>query len=103
MCVGSYASREDNDVEAIVEEFAQKVNFVHLRNVQKSNESFIESHHLEGNVNMYKVISALLCEQQRRHKIGVKDEGKSFYIKVDHILIFRVTLICTVRGKIFQL
>ena len=75
MCVGSYASREDNDVEAIVEEFAQKVNFVHLRNVQKSNESFIESHHLEGDVNMYKVISVLLSEQQRRHKIGVKDEG----------------------------
>ena len=79
MCVGSYASREDNDVEAIVEEFAQKVNFVHLRNVQKSNESFIESHHLEGDVNMYKVISVLLSEQQRRQKIGVKDEGKSFY------------------------
>ena len=55
------------------------MNFVHLRNVQKSqHESFAESHHLEGDIDMYKVISMLLTEQERRTKIGVKDKGDFF-------------------------
>ena len=53
------------------------MNFVHLRNVQKSeHESFAESHHLEGDIDMFKVISMLLTEQERRNKIGVKDKGE---------------------------
>ena len=70
MCVGSYASRADNDVEAIVEEFVEQINFVHLRNVKKVEDSFVESHHLEGDVDMFKVISTLLDEQERRVKAG---------------------------------
>ena len=55
------------------------MNFVHLRNVQKSeHESFAESHHLEGDIDMFKVISMLLIEQERRNKIGVKDKGDFF-------------------------
>ncbi len=70
MCVGSYASREDNDVEAIVDEFADRVNFVHLRNVRKTEKSFVESDHLDGDVDMFEVISRLLKEQDRRRKMG---------------------------------
>ena len=57
MCVGSYASIEENDVIAMVDEFASKINFVHLRNVEKQaeNRSFVESDHLGGDVDMYKV------------------------------------------------
>ena len=56
------------------------MNFVHLRNVQKSlHESFAESHHLEGDIDMYTVISMLLTEQERRSKIGVKDKGEFFF------------------------
>ena len=52
-----------------------------MRNVQKSqHESFAESHHLEGDIDMYKVISMLLTEQERRTKIGVKDKGDFFSI-----------------------
>ena len=48
-----------------------------MRNVQKSeHESFAESHHLEGDIDMFKVISMLLTEQERRSKIGVKDKGE---------------------------
>ena len=50
-----------------------------MRNVQKfQHESFAESHHLEGDIDMYKVISMLLTEQERRTKIGVKDKGDFF-------------------------
>ena len=57
MCVGSYASRQENDVIAMVDEFSSKINFVHLRNVEKQAEegSFVESDHLGGDVDMYKV------------------------------------------------
>lgn len=75
MCVGSYASRSDNNVEEIVKEFAQAINFVHLRNVQKEGDGFVESEHLGGDVDMFDVITSLLLEQKRRKKIGVKHEG----------------------------
>ena len=57
MCVGSYASREENDVPAMVDEFSHKINFVHLRNVEKMTENggFVESDHLGGDVDMYRV------------------------------------------------
>ena len=34
MCVGSFASRPDNDITDMVSKFADKINFVHLRNVK---------------------------------------------------------------------
>ena len=57
MCVGSYASSRENDVISMVDEFASKINFVHLRNVEKEEErgSFVESDHLGGDVDMYEV------------------------------------------------
>eukprot|EP00448_Togula_jolla_P021595 CAMPEP_0170588488 /NCGR_PEP_ID=MMETSP0224-20130122/10856_1 /TAXON_ID=285029 /ORGANISM="Togula jolla, Strain CCCM 725" /LENGTH=380 /DNA_ID=CAMNT_0010912207 /DNA_START=104 /DNA_END=1242 /DNA_ORIENTATION=+ len=78
LCVGSYASRPDNDIPAMVEEFADKVSFVHLRNVQKDKAelfpgSFTESDHLTGDVDMFHVMRTLLEEQQRRRKEGRGD------------------------------
>ena len=73
------------------------MNFVHLRNVQKSqHESFAESHHLEGDIDMYTVISMLLTEQERRSKIGVKDKGDFFFI------LFTLHCDMTYLGKMFQ-
>ena len=82
MCVGSYASRSDNEVEKLVQEFATKINFVHLRNVRKiGDDSFVESDHIDGDVDMFSVLSTLLHEQDRRKKIGVRHQGK----KENHI------------------
>ena len=54
MCVGTFSSREDNDVEGMVERLADKIHFVHLRNVSKQpgSKTFVESNHLEGDVDM---------------------------------------------------
>jgi len=74
MCVGSYGSRLDNDIPAMVEEFAPNVNFIHLRNVEKDAEgSFTESDHLTGDIDMYQVMYTMLSEQRRRREAGRKD------------------------------
>jgi mannonate dehydratase len=70
-CAGSYGSRPDNDVPAMAERFAARINFVHLRNVAKDADgSFTESDHLGGDVDMVKLIGILLREQRRRAAAG---------------------------------
>ena len=67
LCVGSYGSRDDNDVNDIAQSFADRVQFIHLRNVKKIGKyTFIESNHLDGNINMYEIIKIMLKEQHRR-------------------------------------
>lgn len=76
LCVGSYASRADNDIPAMAREFAGNVSFIHLRNVEKdkgpdaAQGSFTESDHLTGDVDMYDVLVSMLREQQRRQEAG---------------------------------
>jgi mannonate dehydratase len=67
LCTGSFGASRENDVVAMAERFANRINFVHLRNVAATgNGDFMESDHLEGEVDMYGVMRALLLEQQRR-------------------------------------
>ncbi|TIN50916.1 MAG: mannonate dehydratase, partial [Mesorhizobium sp.] len=48
-CTGSYGTRADNDIVAMVKEFAGRIHFVHLRNVTIEDDgSFYEAEHLEG-------------------------------------------------------
>lgn len=71
LCAGSYGSRPDNDVPAIAERFADRVSFVHLRNVTRDGDgSFTESDHLAGDVDMVKLIGVLLAEERRRAAAG---------------------------------
>lgn len=74
LCTGSLGSRADNDLPAMVKQFGERIHFVHLRNVaRESDGSFIESHHLGGDVDMVAVIAALLDEQAARRKAGRAD------------------------------
>ena len=71
LCAGSYGSRPDNDVPAMAERFAARINFVHLRNVAKEPDgSFNESDHLAGDVDMVKLIGVLQREEKRRAATG---------------------------------
>ncbi|MCB8879495.1 mannonate dehydratase [Acidisoma cellulosilytica] len=73
LCAGSYGSRPDNDVPAMAERFAARINFVHLRNVAKEPDgSFVESDHLDGDVDMVQLICVLLREERRRAAQGDK-------------------------------
>ncbi len=68
-CVGSYGSRADNDLLAMVNEFAPRIHFVHLRQVMREGDgSFYEAEHLRGSSDMVGIISAVLKEEARRRK-----------------------------------
>jgi len=85
LCTGSYGSRADNDVPQMASRFADRIHFVHLRNVIRSpNGSFVESNHLEGDVDMYSVMLHLLKEQKRRRDAGVPELECRLPMRPDH-------------------
>ncbi|MEO0731433.1 MAG: mannonate dehydratase [Bacteroidota bacterium] len=61
LCTGSLGAREDNDLPALAAEFAERIHFLHFRNVEKGPDgTFTESGHLQGDVNMAATMAALL-------------------------------------------
>ena len=82
-CSGSLGASADNDLVKIVEEFGDKIHFIHLRNVTRNADgSFYEAEHLGGSVPIDKVMKALIKEQKRRHEQG--DEVVSIPMRPDH-------------------
>ena len=84
LCVGSFASRADNDAVDIAAAFASSVHFVHLRNVKRlATHSFVESNHLDGDVDMFRVIE-LMCEEQRRRRARNGGKHAEICMRPDH-------------------
>ncbi len=73
-CTGSLGARADNDLPAMAREFGNRIHFAHLRNVRREpDRSFHESDHLDGDVDMVAVVSAMLDEEKRRQAAGRSD------------------------------
>ena len=71
MCAGSYGARSDNDLVAMVQEFGEHIQFVHLRNIRREADgSFYESEHLDGDNDIVGLVSALLAEESARRQNG---------------------------------
>lgn len=74
-CTGSLGPNPENDLPGIVNRLGEYIHFVHLRNIQREESgSFHEADHLDGSVDMYKVMRALVKECDKR-----KENGRSDY------------------------
>ncbi len=68
-CTGSLGAGNADDIPRIFERVKERVYFAHLRNVRKDETgNFYEADHLDGDVNLYRVMKALTEENQRRAK-----------------------------------
>nr|WP_319777054.1 mannonate dehydratase [uncultured Sphaerochaeta sp.] len=82
-CTGSYSASLDNNLPEMIRQFGDRIHVAHLRSTQKNTDgSFYEANHLEGSVNMYEVVKALLEEMAARKKAGRTDWRLAF--RPDH-------------------
>lgn len=86
LCSGSLGARADNDLPGMMERFADRVHFLHLRNVKRETDalfgSFHEAEHLGGDTDMVALIATVLKEEARRRTAGRADHSLPF--RPDH-------------------
>lgn len=82
-CTGSYGVRPDNDLSGMVRRLGSRIHFIHLRATSREHDgSFYEADHLDGDVDMYSVMKALVEEQRTRKENGRTDLKMPF--RPDH-------------------
>lgn len=76
LCAGSYGARGDNDLVCMACDFADRIYFVHLRNViREADGSFFESEHLNGDNDMVGLVQALLkAEKETQSQIPMRPD-----------------------------
>ena len=66
-CSGSLGAGEANDMVKIIDDFGDKIHFLHLRNVKREeNRSFHEANLFEGTGDMVAIMEAIVKQQKKR-------------------------------------
>ena len=66
-CTGSFGVRPDNNLPEIVRRFGDRINFIHLRSTRRNEfGDFYEDNHLDGDVDMFAVVSEIVKVMERR-------------------------------------
>lgn len=75
-CTGSYGVRTDNKLPEMVKEFGDRIHFLHLRSTTRNDKGdFFEDNHLEGDVDMYEVITEIVLWMRiRNHSIPMRPD-----------------------------
>lgn len=82
-CAGSLSASKENDLPAMARALAPRIRFLHLRNTRWLDEdTFYESGHLEGDIDMVALMKVLLEEQHRRIRAG--EPGSRMPLRPDH-------------------
>lgn len=67
-CTGSLGARPDNDIVGMIDKFADRIHFLHLRNTKRlPNGNFFEADHLDGDTDMYEVMKKVVQLMRRRN------------------------------------
>lgn len=86
-CTGALGVKADNDLLAMVQQFASRIGFLHLRSTEREAihgapmETFFEASHLEGDADLIAIMVELVKEKRRREHSG---DTRHLPFRADH-------------------